>query len=178
MPAAIDLTGHKYNRLTALRFFWRPTSKGREKMWVCLCDCGSETTVSVGALRSGSIASCGCLKREKMRAEKLTHGMRDTPEYAIWCAMKARCHNPNDRDFKYYGARGVRVCDTWRTSFEAFIADVGRRPDPTLSIERLDNAKGYEPGNVAWATKEAQARNRRPWGSVTRRGSLRKQAEP
>ncbi len=84
-----------------------------------------------------------------------------SPEYRAWSAMKARCSNPNDREFKNYGARGIAVCEQWRTSFETFLADMGRRPGPGFSIDRIDNNHGYEPGNCWWATTKQQARNYR-----------------
>lgn len=74
--------------------------------------------------------------------------------------MIQRCHNPNSKVYCWYGERGIQVCDRWRSSFEAFFADMGPRP-PGLMIERIDNAKGYEPGNCEWATRRTQMRNTR-----------------
>lgn len=75
--------------------------------------------------------------------------------------MISRCHNPNHESFEHYGARGITVCDRWRQSFEAFLSDVGRRPHPKLSIDRIENNRGYEPGNVRWATRSQQNSNKR-----------------
>lgn len=90
-----------------------------------------------------------------------THGKSGTLEYGIWCSMIQRCHNENRDRYKWYGKRGIRVCDRWRESFEAFIEDMGPRPSLKHSIERIDNEKGYEPDNCVWATKVVQRRNRR-----------------
>jgi hypothetical protein len=88
------------------------------------------------------------------------HGKR-LLEYSIWLAMKDRCHNPRCRMYLYYGGRGIVVCDRWRKSFVSFLSDVGMRPDPTLTLDRIDNNSGYFPGNVQWATRAHQVRNRR-----------------
>lgn len=93
------------------------------------------------------------------------HGLRYLPEYEIWLTMKQRCHNPRSQRYKYYGARGIKVCEAWRASFATFLADVGRRPSPELTLDREDNNKGYEPGNVRWVPQAVQKQNRR---NVTR----------
>ena len=88
------------------------------------------------------------------------------PENRIWAVMIQRCHNPKNTVFAYYGGSGITVCQKWRDSFEAFLSDVGPRPSDKHSIDRIDNSKGYEPGNCKWSTREEQAANKRPWGSV------------
>jgi hypothetical protein len=93
---------------------------------------------------------------------KLINGKRvATPEYRSWQMMKNRCHNPKARDYAYYGGRGISVCQKWRDSFDAFLADVGRRPSPAHTLERRNTNRGYSPSNCYWATREAQSRNRR-----------------
>jgi len=118
------------------------------------CDCGSEFVVLRQSLRSGNTVSCGCKKREHLIAIATTHGKSETVAYRIWSSMISRC-NPSGA----YGKRGIRVCDRWRGSFEAFLADMGERPSPRHSIDRIDNSRGYEPGNCRWATTYQQAQN-------------------
>lgn len=89
-----------------------------------------------------------------------THGLTYTTEYEIWCGIRKRCNNPKDRLFKYYGARGIKVCERWN-SFENFLADMGPRPSLKHSVDRKDNDLGYEPDNCYWATKSQQMRNTR-----------------
>jgi hypothetical protein len=83
------------------------------------------------------------------------------PEYAVWTGIKMRCFNPNATGYKYYGGRGITMCERWRRSYSAFRADVGPRPSRAHSIDRIDNDGNYEPGNVRWATYRQQARNKR-----------------
>lgn len=92
-------------------------------------------------------------------------------EYAAWVNMRHRCHNPRNKSYPYYGGRGIAVCEQWRTSFAAFITDVGPRPSPRHTLDRIDNAGDYEPGNVRWATWKEQRANRRPMKPYRRRKS-------
>ena len=86
---------------------------------------------------------------------------KKNPERYIWCAMRQRCCNPNNPDYKYYGGRGIKVCDRWLNSFKDFLKDVGKRPSPELTIDRIDNNGNYEPGNVKWSTWKEQNNNQR-----------------
>lgn len=166
MTLAIDITGHRYGRLVALQL--APQQRGR-RMWKCRCDCGREVVVDQAAMRFGNSASCGCLKIEATiasnRVLKRTHGHKlqhATPEYRSWQAMKARCLNPNAHAYERYGGAGITVCDRW-LKFENFLADMGPRPVGT-SLDRINNAGNYEPGNCRWATRSQQSKNRKmPW---------------
>ena len=138
----------------------RPVRVGGQRAWVCRCDCGTVRAFVRYNLLSGNSRSCGCARIEYSKAQKnrLTHGMTGSAEFRIWSGMKVRCNDPLN---PVYGSRGVKVCRRWALSFEAFYADVGPRPGHYYSLERVENDKGYEPGNVVWALPKAQANNRR-----------------
>jgi len=157
MRPRADLTGQTFGRLTALA----PARDKRGAVaWSVRCACGVEKVVRADHLRAGRVVSCGCHAREKARGRR-THGATERPEYRVWQTMIERCHKPESKAYPFYGARGITVCPQWQTSFEAFIADVGWRPAPDLQIDRIDNARGYEPGNVKWSTRKENCRNRR-----------------
>lgn len=160
-----DLQGQTFGRLTVLN---RVPANNKRTYWRCLCTCGAKVTVLSELLTNERTKSCGCLRRELgivLGSNSRRHGeARDgktTSEYRMWGSMISRCCNPNHPAFHNYGGRGIRVCDRWRNSYEAFLADVGRRPAPNLSIDRIDNDGDYEPGNVRWATMTRQNRNKR-----------------
>lgn len=129
-------------------------------VWRCACDCGAALVVKKAYLISGDTASCGCLRREKAAALKKSHGKAHSGStYDIWVLMRQRCNNPNANGFRYYGGRGIAVCQRW-DSFEAFLHDMGERP-PGLTLDRINPDGNYEPGNCRWATWETQNRNKR-----------------
>jgi len=112
-------------------------------------------------LRSGHTKSCGCLSGETTAIRNTTHGLSKNPLYGLWIKVKDRCSNQNCEDYKYYGARGIKVCDRWLNSFPNFLADMGPRPSRSHSIDRINTNGNYEPGNCRWATPLQQNSNRR-----------------
>lgn len=156
---ALDLTGQKFGRLVVASFAGRRTIGGEtRRLWLCQCDCGHECTVAAKSLLIGYTTSCGCAKVVGVTS----HGKAGTAEHSIWKSMNQRCSNPNDTGYPRYGARGIKVCERWRDSFENFLADMGPRPDPKLTLERVDNEASYAPDNCVWATRTAQILNTRP----------------
>lgn len=108
------------------------------------------------------------LKRPTARHER--HGKSHIAEFRIWSGMKQRCLDANSDSYHRYGGRGITICQQWVESFQRFLDDVGRRPSSKYSLERKDNEKGYEPGNVTWATRPEQAKNRRSNVRITYQG--------
>ncbi len=146
--------GARFGRLTVVK---ESRQQAKHRRFQCSCDCGETTIVHLSALRSGVTRSCGCLRADTSKR----HGCRQTPEYATWTHVIARCSNRNGTSWKNYGGRGITVCQRWRTSFEAFLADMGPKPSSRHSIERRDNDGNYEPSNCKWATMKEQRRNTR-----------------
>jgi hypothetical protein len=124
------------------------------------CQCGTEKWSKLSRLRSGKIKSCGCQSHPKV------HGLSCTPEYRTWAHVVERCTNPSIRSWANYGGRGINICERWR-DFRNFYEDMGPKPAPRLTIERIDNEGNYEPGNCRWATYDEQARNKRNTRYVT-----------
>jgi hypothetical protein len=153
MPAHRDLSGLSFNGVEILRV----SHVKRSYFYVCRCSCGTEFTAEGDKIKRGHTRSCGCIN------ESLKHGKVGSSTYGIWAAMKTRCLNQNSPAYPYYGARGITVCERWM-EFRKFLEDMGERP-PGLSIDRIDNDKGYEPGNCRWATPLEQSHNRRKRGT-------------
>lgn len=153
-----DLSGRVFGLLTVQS---RATnSKSNQTRWLCLCACGNSTIVHASALKNNVSQSCGC-KQAKLMADKMRkHGAFGTAEYSVWVGMRRRCNDTKCKNYPYYGGRGIRVCERWG-SFDHFLADMGLRPTPELTLERVDNDGNYEPNNCKWATRAEQRANQR-----------------
>lgn len=160
----MNLVGLKFNRWDVVAN--APSDKNNQSMFECRCECGAIRVILGTHLKSGKSRSCGCLKTEELIQRSLRHGYSRvgniSPIYSIWLAMKDRCLNPNCHAYKYYGGRGIKICERWKNSFEDFLEDIGKRPSKNHSLDRYPNNDGdYEPGNVRWATKMQQSGNLR-----------------
>lgn len=148
------LLGERFTRLTVVKFI--EFSNGRPQ-YECLCDCGNSVTVSGNSLKNWNTRSCGCFKRDRASEAHRTHGLSGTPEYTTWKNIRHRC---GDADNPHYGGRNILLCERWQ-AFENFLADMGQRPSPKHTIERVNNDGNYEPSNCIWATRDVQYANTR-----------------
>lgn len=160
--------GSKFGRLTVLHEF-RPHEGQRESM--AECSCGKVLKVVKCRLLDGRTTSCGCYERELTSQRSATHRMTGSPEYRSWTAMKGRCYSETHPDYHNYGARGIVVHESW-LAFEAFYVDMGSKPGPGFSLERLDTMGNYVPGNVIWADSFQQNNNRRSSVRLEYKGQL------
>jgi len=172
MRPLIDLTDTTCGKWTVLGR--GPSTSYKQSRWWCRCGlCGTTKLVLGLHLRRRTSQSCGCATRDRMKRGELrnfTHGRSETTEYTIWVDMKQRCLNPKAPDYRNYGGRGITICPAWQDSFEAFLADMGVRPSPQHTLERVQNMDGYRADNCIWATATHQGRNRRTNHMLTLHG--------
>ena len=155
----IDIKGKRFGRYTVIRFV------GNDKhgcaLWECKCDCGTVKNVLGISLRKGDIVSCGCYHKEEVAKRKTTHGLSKARIRNIWNHIKQRCTNPHDTAFKYYGGKGITICDEWLNDFMSFYEwSMANGYTDELTIDRIDTNKGYNPSNCRWVSRMVQQNNR------------------
>lgn len=176
MGKIVDLTGQTFGRLKVIKYAGR--AKNRKALWECECSCSNHTHVIVqGAnLRNGNTKSCGCLGKENFNRYK--HGYRHTRLYGVWCAMKSRCFNQNNKNYHNYGGRGITVCDEWSNDFMNFYNwAISNGYQENLTIDRIEVNGDYEPFNCRWTTFEVQANNTRANKYITYNNETLTQAQ-
>lgn len=168
MAVKLDIAGFKFGRLTAIKTNGFDISPSRKHIrWDCICECGNLVNTRLNTLRTDSVKSCGCLKKE---GTNFKHGLIQLVEYHSWAHMKSRCLNNKCKDFYLYGGRGISVCKRWADSFLNFIEDMGLKPASNYSIDRIDVNGNYEKSNCRWADPITQANNKR---NSTTKGELK-----
>lgn len=170
MGRLVDLTGARYGYLTVVK---RYGSKNGHATWECKCDCGKVTIVRGNDLKNGAVLSCGCKRAEVCGNTHRTHGHCKTRLHTIWQHMRQRCNNKNNPRYKYYGGRGITICDEWNRyeRFEEWALSHGYQDD--LTIDRIDVNGDYCPDNCRWVTWKAQQNNRRNNVIITAFGETR-----
>jgi hypothetical protein len=155
----IQIVGKTFGRLMVVN-----CEGGDPLVYSCSCSCGNTVSVRGSLLRYGITKSCGCLQKESVGERSTIHGNAKrgewSEEYAAWHSMNARIQARKGRNWENYGRRGIAICERWN-KFENFFADMGPKPSPRHSVDRINNGGNYEPGNCRWATPSEQARNRR-----------------
>jgi len=159
MLRAKDMTGEVFGYLTVIRRYFPTTqeiqgalSNDRKAMWLCRCRCGGEKITTGDNLRRGHTQSCGCYQKEQAQKSQTTHGASQQAEYHAWQQAKQRCLNPKHDRFRNYGGRGIDFFPNWIDNFEQFLHDVGPKPRGRFMLDRIDNDRGYVPGNLRWTT--------------------------
>jgi len=151
-----NINGKRFGKLVAVEE--TRLRKNGNIIWRCVCDCGKQTMVTANNLKNGNTKSCNCLRREMMSKTMYKHGEAEgdsrTRLYEIWLNMKTRCYNPNNKVYKYYGGRGIKICNAWKDNYSAFrFWAILNGYQDNLTIDRIDSNGNYEPSNCQWLTK-------------------------
>lgn len=154
----LNLTGKRFGRLLVLGD--NEKRKRGNVLWECLCDCGNKKITYGFSLRNGVTKSCGCLAKELTIKRQTTHGMSHNSVYAVWRGMKVRCENISNKAYHWYGERGIKICNRWH-SFNNFWEDMKDGYKKGLTLDRIDNNKGYFKENCRWVTSKINQNNRR-----------------
>lgn len=163
MSFRVNYIGKKFGRLTVIEYYGK--AKDKCSLWLCSCECGGTKVARSSNLKKGFTLSCGCLQkeyRENFNNHKKGKITIETRLHRIWKAIKSRCYNENTKNFKWYGERGIKVCDEWKNnykSFEKWALENGYQDD--LTIDRIDVNGNYEPSNCRWITLKEQQQNKR-----------------
>lgn len=175
----IELTGKRFGRWAVLAQRKR-LAQSTNSRWLCKCDCGTRKIVYGPQLTGGGSKSCGCFRAEEAAKRALIHGHTTgnnySKEWSSWHSMRQRCLNPRHPSYRYYGGRGITICARW-SNFEKFLADIGNRPSPSHSLDRINNNGNYTPKNCKWSDKKEQGRNRRTCVYLTHKGKTKTIAE-
>ncbi len=166
-----DLTGLKFGKLTVIERTTDYISPSGNKIarWLCKCDCGNLSKINGASLKRGT-SSCGCLQKEMVRTRRTKHQKSGTRLYRIWKGIQTRCYNPNHHSYKHYGGEGKGVCDEWRDFAPFYEWSMSNGYEDKLSIDRIDNSKGYAPDNCRWVSNKTQQNNTRRNHFITYNG--------
>ena len=164
----VDITGQRFGRYTVVRRV--ENDKRGKSQWLCKCDCGVYKVVGGQTLKNGTTQSCGCLHKDNLKEQKTTHGLYKTRIYRIYYDIKMRCYNPNNDRYNHYGGRGITVCDEWQEFIPFYDWAMANGYKDDLTIDRIDNDKGYSPDNCRWITNKEQQNNKRNNHLITYNG--------
>jgi len=171
MRKLINITGQRFGDLEVIkRTQDKISASGRKSVqWLCRCDCGNEIIIAGSSLKRNITKSCGCLRKNI----KTIHGLSNTKMYQVWKGIKQRCNNKNNKAYKNYGGRGIEMCKKWFDNFEIFYKDMEEKYKKGLTLDRIDNNKGYFKENCRWTTMEDQGNNKRNNVLITYKGETK-----